>query len=155
MAEPTRGQIRSEVILRAKQAFQQGISASTFITQMRGLGLSYRRTDMLSDFRSVNELERKADAFKFVRKDYYPTTRSMAQVDWNTAHEFMYKLKVQARLEPGLPITERFINISSDIPLTRGMVEEKAWEMIGEQSPDKRKQVERIVGWTAMQRVSD
>ncbi len=155
MAELTRGQKRSEVILRAKIAFTEGISASTFITQMRGLGLSYRRTDMLSDFRSVNELERKADAFKFVRKDYYPTTRSMAQVDWNTAHEFMYKLKVQARTEPGLPITERFINISSDIPLTRGMVEEKAWEMIGEQSPDKRRQVERIVGWTAMQRVSD
>lgn len=155
MAELTRGQRRSEVILRAKQAFTEGISASTFITQMRARGLSYRRTDMLADFRTVNELERKADAFRFVRKDYYPTTRSMAQVDWRTAHEFMYKLKVQARTEPGLPITERFINISSDVPLTRGMVEEKAWEMIGEQSPDKRKQVERIVGWTAMQRVSD
>jgi len=155
MAELTRGQIRSEVILRAKKAFTEGISASTFISQMRGLGLSYRRTDMLADFRSVNELERKADAFKFVRKDYYPTIRSMAQVDFKISTEFMYKLKVHARTEPGLPITERFINISSDIPLTRGMVEEKAWEMIGEQSPDKRKQVERIVGWTAIQRVSD
>lgn len=155
MVELTRGQKRSEVILRAKIAFDQGISASTFITQMRGRGLSYRRTDMLADFRTVNELERKADAFKFVRKDYYPTQKTMAQVAYRLTYEFMYVLKVKSRLEPGAPITERNINISSDIPLTRGMVEEKAWELIGEQSPDKRKQVEEIVAWTAMQRVSE
>lgn len=155
MADLTRGQIRSEVILRAKKAFQEGVSASRFILDMRGRGLSYRRTDMLADWRSVNELERKADAFKYVRKDYYPTEKSMAQVEWMMAHEFMYKLKVQARVTPDVPITERFINISSDIPLTRGGVEAKAWEMIGEQSPDKRMQVEKILGWTAVQRVSE
>ena len=66
-----------------------------------------------------------------------------------------YKLKVQARVTPDAPITERFINISSDKPLTRGMVEEAAWEMIGEQSPDKRMQVERVIGWLAVQRVSE
>lgn len=154
MAKLTRGQVRSEVILRAKKAFAEGISATRFILDMRGQGLSYRRTDMLADFRAVNELERKADAFKYVRKDYYPTERSMAQVEWQMAQEFMYKLKVQARVTPDAPITERFINISSDIPLTRGGVERKAWEMIGEQSPDKRMQVEKILGWTAVQRIT-
>lgn len=155
MADLTRGQKRSEVILRAKKAFQEGISASRFITDMRGRGLSYRRTDMLSDFRSVNEMERKADAFRFVRKDYYATEKTMASVTWQMAKEFMYKLKVQSRLTPDAPIKERFININSDTPLTRGGVEAAAWEYIGEQSPDKRKQVEKILGWTAVQRISE
>ena len=154
MAKITRGQKRSEVILRAKGAFQKGQSASSFLTEMKSRGLSYRRTDMLSDWRSVNELERKAEAFKYVRKDYFPSVKSIAQVDWDMAHEFMYKLKVQSRLEPGQPLTERFINIESDVPLTREMVEGQAWEMIGEQSPDKQKQVVRITGTTAMRRVT-
>lgn len=154
MAELTRGEKRAEVILRAKGAFQQGLSASSFLADMKRQGLSYRRTDMLSDWRSVNELERKAEAFKYVRKDYFPSVKSIAQVDWDMAHEFMYKLKVQAQREPGQPLTEAYINIESDIPLTREMVEAKAWEMIGEQSPDKQKQVKRIIGTTAVQRVT-
>ncbi len=154
MAKTTRGQKRAEVILRAKGAFQQGQSASSFLSDMKRRGLSYRRTDMLSDWRSVNELERKKEAFKYVRKDYFPSVKSIAQVDWDIAHEFLYKLKVQSRLEPGAPLTERFVNIESDIPLTREMVEAQAWEMIGEQSPDKRKQVVRIIGSTAVQRVT-
>ena len=154
MAKVTSGQKRAEVNLRAKAAFQQGQSASSFLADMKRRGLSYRRTDMLADFRSVNEIERKADAFKYVRKDYYPTVKSIAQVDWDMSHEFLYKLKVQSRLEPGQPLTERFINIESDIPLTREMVEAQAWEMIGEQSPDKQKQVVRILGTLAVQKVT-
>jgi len=152
MAELSRGQKRAEVILRAKQAFQQGMSASSFISEMKEQGLSYRRTDMLADFRSVNELERKADAFRFVRKDYYPTERSMAQVEWSLEKEFMYKLKVQSQTEPGGEITERFVNITSDSPLTPQQVEEQAEEMIKRQSPKKQKEVIGITGWTALHR---
>ncbi len=153
MAELTRGQKRSEVILRAKQAFKKGLSATSFIVDMKSRGLSYRRTDMLSDWRSVNELERKAEAFKYVRRDYFPTTKVMAQVEWEMEHEFMYKLKVQSRLEPGEPLTERFVNISSDTPMTREMVEQQAWEMIQEQSPDKRKMIVGVSAVTAIQRI--
>jgi len=153
MADLTRGQKRSEVILRAKQAFKTGLSATSFIADMKTRGLSYRRTDMLSDWRSVNEIERKAEAFKYVRRDYFPTAKVMAQVEWEMSHEFMYKLKVQSRLEPGQPISERFINITSDTPMTREMVEEQAWEMIQEQSPDKRKMIVGVSAVTAIQRL--
>jgi len=153
MAELTRGQKRSEVILRAKQAFKTGLSATSFIADMKTRGLSYRRTDMLSDWRSVNEIERKAEAFKYVRRDYFPTAKVMAQVEWEMSHEFMYKLKVQSRLEPGQPLTERFINITSDTPMTRAGVEGQAWEMINEQSPDKRKMIVAVSAVTAIQRL--
>ncbi len=155
MAELSRGEKRSAVILRAKIAFKKGTSASKFIDNMKARGLSYRRTDMLADFRSVNELERKADAFRFVRKDYTPTAAVIAQVDWDLSNEYMYKVKIKSRTAPGEPLTERFVNIMQDRPLTPGEVEGLAWSMIGEQSPKLQSQVVEVVPWTALHRVDE
>ena len=153
MAELTSGQKRSAVILRAKIAFRKGLSASKFIADMRTRGLSYRRTDMLSDWRSVNELERKADAFKYVRKDRMPTARVIAQVDWSLSREYMYKVKIKSRISPGEPITERFVNLMQDRPLTPGEIEGLTWEMIQTQSPKMQAQIVSITPWTVLQRV--
>ena len=153
MAELTSGQKRSAVILRAKIAFKQGLSASKFLADMKARGLSYRRTDMLSDWRSVNQLERKADAFKYVRKDRMPTARVIAQVDWSLSREYMYKVKIQSRIRPGEPITERFVNIMQDRPRTPGEIEALTWEMIQAQSPKLQAQVVAITPWTVLQRV--
>lgn len=155
MAELSRGEKRSAVILRAKIAFQKGISASKFINNMKERGLSYRRTDMLADFRSVNEVERKADAFKYVRKDYMPTAAVIAQVDWNLSSEYMYKVKIKSRIAPGEPLTERFVNIMQDRPLTPAEVEALTWSMIGEQSPKLQSQVVEVVPWTALHRIAE
>ncbi len=153
MAELTRGQKRSAVILRAKIAFNQGVSASKFLSDMKARGLSYRRTDMLSDFRSVNELERKADAFKYVRKDRMPTDRVIAQVDWGLSSEYMYKVKIQSRTSPGDPIIERFVNIMQDRPRTPGEIEALAWTLVQTQSPKVQAQVVSITAWTVLQKV--
>ena len=153
MAELTRGQKRSEVILRAKIAFKKGLSASKFLSDMKARGLSYRRTDMLSDWRSVNQLERKADAFKYVRKDRMPTARVIAQVDWSLSREYMYKIKIQSRTRPGEPILDRFVNIMQDRPRTPGEIEALAWSLIQKQSPKLQAQVVAITPWTVLQKV--
>lgn len=146
--------IRSEVIARMRPAFRKGVSASTFLADMKAAGLSYRRTDMLADWRNVNELERKEGALRYVRKGYYPTEKTIAQVDWQISREYMYKVKVQARMLPDEPLKERFVNIMSDTPLTPLGVEELAWEMIREQSPKRIGEVEEIIGWSAVQRIA-
>ncbi len=153
MAELTRGQKRSAVILRAKIAFNQGVSASKFLNDMKARGLSYRRTDMLADFRSVNELERKADAFKYVRKDRMPTAKVIAQVDWGLSSEYMYKVKILSRTSPGEPILERFVNIMQDRPRTPGEIEALTWTLIQKQSPKVQAQVVSITAWTVLQKV--
>ena len=128
---------RSEVIARMRGAFRKGQKAGAFINDMKAEGLSYRRTTMLADWRSINELESKGEAFKYVRKDYYPTTKSMAQVEWRLSQEFMYKVRVLSRTDPKAPITERFVNIMSDTPMTPRMVEQAVvekwvtWEKYG------------------------
>lgn len=153
MAELSPGEKRSQFILRAKLAFQKGQKVSSFILDMKARGLSYQRTVMLSDFRSVNELESKADLYKYVRKDYTPTAAVIAQVDWALSSEYMYKVKIMSRIAPGEPLTERFVNIMQDRPMTPGEIEALTWEMIGEQSPKLQSQVVSVTPWTAIQRV--
>ncbi|GAI59336.1 unnamed protein product, partial [marine sediment metagenome] len=49
--------VRSTAIAFMRKAFRTGQSVSAFREDMRRKGLSYRWTTMLSDWRSVNQLE--------------------------------------------------------------------------------------------------
>ena len=122
---------RATVLLRMKKAFHTGQSASSFIKQMQAEGLAYRRTQMLSDWRSTNEVERKKDVLKYVRRDYMPTRQVIAEVDWELSKEYLYKLQVHSKLSPFQPVTTRFINIMSDKLLSKAQVEEIAFERYG------------------------
>ena len=155
MVERSRGEIRSEVISRMRVAFREGVSATRFITEMRSANLSYRRTNMLSDWRSINELERKADLLKYVRKDYYPTAKTMAAVDWNLSREYMYKVKVKFRAAPGEPLTERFVNLMSDKPMTPDQISEGVIEMWKEWEKYKAEIIEDLIPWTAVHKVME
>lgn len=143
---------RAIAIVKMRGAFRTGLSAAAFIRQMKDEGLSYRRTDMLSDWRSVNELETKAEAFKYVRKDYYPTEKSIAQVEWELSKEFMYKVRVESRLRPDQPISSRFVNIMSDTPMTPRMVEQAVVDKWVEWEKYKPEIIEVITPVTAVHR---
>jgi len=143
---------RAIVIGRMRSAFRKGQSASSFIQQMKTEGLSYRRTTMLSDWRSVNEIERKKEAFKYIRKDYYPTEKSIAEVEWKLSKEYMYKVKVQERTSPDEPITDRFVNIMSDMPMTPRMVEQAVIEKWSVWEKYKEELIETIVPVMAVHR---
>ena len=143
---------RTQVIGLMRAAFRRGQSASSFISDMRVEGLTYRRTDMLADWRSVNELERKEGAMRFVRKDYYPTEKTTAQVEWQLSQEYMYKVKVKSRVEPGVPVTERFVNIMSDVPMTPTMVEQAVVEKWTEWEDYTAEAIEEMVTWSAVRR---
>ncbi|MBA7474033.1 hypothetical protein ES707_09380 [subsurface metagenome] len=146
--------VRANVIARMRGAFRRGQSAGSFIRAMREKGLTYRRTDMLSDWRSVNELERKSDAFRSVRKDYYPTKVHIAEVEWRLSQEYMYKVKVESRLRPDMPITERFVNIMSDTLMTPRMVEQAVIEKWTAWEDYTAEAIEKIAVWTAVHRVA-
>lgn len=144
---------RAAVIGLMRGAFRRGQSAGSFMRAMRAKGLTYRRTDMLADWRSVNELERKAGAMRFVRRDYYPTEKTMAAVEWGLSQEYMYKVKVESRIRPDVPVTERFVNIMSDTPLTPIMVEQAVTEKWSDWEDYTAEAIEKMVVWTAVRRV--
>lgn len=144
------GIIRAETIVRMKGAFKEGLSASRFIADMKSAGLSYRRTDMLADWRSVNELETKEGLLRYVRKDYYPTEKTMASVTWSTSKEYMYKVKVHSRLRPGDPVTDRFVNIMSDKPMTPEMIEAEVAASWGGWEKYAAEELTGLQTWTAV-----
>ena len=143
---------RAEVIGLMRGAFRRGLSASKFIQDMKAQGLSYRRTTMLTDWAAVNELERKEGLMRFVRKDYYPAKTAMAVVDWDLSQEYMYKVKVKSRIEPGVPVVERFVNIMSDVPMTPTMVEQAVVEKWAEWEDYTAEAIEEMAVWTAVHR---
>lgn len=141
---------RAQVIALMRKAFRTGQSASSFLTEIKAKGLSYRRTDMLADWRSVNQLERKEGAMQYVRKGYYPSKKAIATVEWQIAKEYMYVVRVKSRLEPELPMIERKVNILSDVPMTPRMVEQAVIEKWSEWEDYTAEAIDEIIPWTAV-----
>jgi len=108
---------------------------------------------MLGDWRSINELETKKGLMQYVRKDYYPTKTAVAAVSWNITQEFMYVSIVRSRRDPDVPVTERKVNILSDVPMTPRMVEQAVVEKWAEWEKYGQEEIEEIVPWAAVQRV--
>ena len=146
---------RAEVVARMRIAFRGGLSASSFISDMKSAGLSYRRTTMLSDWRTVNEIEKKEGTLRYIRKDRYSTTETMASVSWGTSQEYMYKVRVESTLKAGEPVTERFVNIMSDVPMTPEMIESEVEQRWGEWEKYKAETITGLQPWSAVRRVMD
>jgi len=148
------GVVRAEAIARMRVAFREGLSATKFISKMADIGLSYRRTDMLADWRNVNQIEAKEGRVRYVRKGYVPAKQTAEIKEWNMSREYMYKVKVQSRLRAGEPITDRFINIMSDKPLAVGQIESQVVSSWGEYEKYQPAELTGLQVWTAVQQVS-
>ncbi len=144
--------VRSQAIAFMRKAFRTGQSVSDFRQDMRAKGLSYRWTTMLSDWRSVNQLEAKKGLMRFVRKDRYPSKVAIAEVDWMLSQEYMYTVKVQSRLRPDEPMTERFVNLMSDEPMTGTMIEQGVTEKWAVWEDYTAEAIEKIIPWSAVHR---
>ena len=116
---------RPSAIMRIPDAISRGLSATAFIGELKGLGLSYRKTIMLSDWRSVSGIEAKKNLIQYVRKDRKPSAKVVPDVEWELSREYMYKANTWSRLKPDEPLTERFVNIMSDEPMSPQEVEEQ------------------------------
>lgn len=144
---------RSVVMLRMKSAIASGMSASGFIKSMRAEGLSYRRQTMLADWRSEKNIGKQEGLLRFVRKDLRPTAAITARVTYDFSREFMHKVKVHVRTRPGEPITEHFVNVMADRPLSPREIEQAVLENLVEWSDSIPGIVERITPWTIIRGV--
>jgi len=116
---------RAIAIKLIPKAFKGGMSASSFINQLRLKGLTYRRTTMLSDWRTANNIEAKKDVLKYIRKDRLPSPRLMVEEPWKYSKEYVYKADTWSRIHPHEPLEERTVTLLSDKPLTSREIEEQ------------------------------
>jgi len=147
--------VRAEVVARMRGAFREGVSVTRFIKDMRAVGLSYRRTDMLADWREVNELEKKEGLARFVRKGYVPAERAAELKTWAMSREYMYKVKTQSRLRPDEPVVDRFVNIMSDTPMTIEEIESQVTDAWGEWEKYAAEELVTLQTWSAVHRVME
>ena len=144
---------RAELLLLMKKAFRRKQSATSLYWELRAEGRVIRKTDFFRDFAAVNEYEQKSGRMRFVRKDRTASRADMIERPWHKmSQEYMYKVKVQSRLRPDEPITERFVNLMSDVPLTAGMIEQGVIEKWAEWEDYTAEAIEKIIPFTAVHR---
>lgn len=149
------GIVRAETIARMRGAIKKGVSASRFIADMREIGLSYRRTDMLADWRLETGAEKKKGLLRYVRKDRYPSTTQMSGLAPTASKEYLYKLRYEAVLRPGEKPKEQFVNINSDVPMTSTMIEEETLRRWGEWEKYKPEAVTGLQVWSAYRKEAE
>ena len=153
MAKST-GVMRAEVIRRMSDAIAAGKSATKFLGEMRTAGLGYRRTTFLADWRAEAGIAKQADTIKYVRKGYVPTAAIAQAKEWKLSKEYMYKMQVKTRLQPGEPITTRFVNIMTDMPITIEAAEALVAEIWAEDEGYVREEITGIVPIAVVRRVA-
>jgi hypothetical protein len=135
---------RPSAILKMPEAIARGLTVAGFIRELQEAGLSYRRTLMLGDWRSVAGIEAKKDVVKYIRKDRLPTIKAVADVEWELSKEYMYKVKAWSETKPGEPLTERFVNIMSDRLMTPAQIEQQVQERWGEWEKYEGERLKRV-----------
>jgi hypothetical protein len=127
------------------EAMARGLTIEGFIRELRGTFGTYRRQLMLSDWRSVNNIEARKDVVKYIRKDRLPSIKAVADVEWEMSQEYMYKCHVWSQVEGVGPMKERFVNIMSDKLLTPAQVLEEVGERWGEWEKYENEELKRAV----------
>lgn len=145
--------LRSNVIARMRSAIKKEITASDFIATMKEKGLSYRRTDMLADWREVASIMKAESALGRIRTGYIPIDRMAELKVWNLSQEYMYKVRSEQITKTGKRLEPKFVNIMSDEPMTVEEIETAAFELAFEQSPPQAGEERRFIFEAGYKRV--
>lgn len=113
----------AQAFLRA--AAERKIGVNEAIRQLQAGGLpTYRRTDMLRDYRQFLGIAEKADRIKYTRLDYRISPENYTEVTGYQRSRYRY----QVNIETHNPVTGKTFtlktNVSSDTQLTRRQIEE-------------------------------
>ena len=141
---------RSAAIMQMPKAIASGLTPTAFLRKIQFTTGGYQKQRFLADWRNVAGTEKRKDAFKFIRRDRRAPMAAIADVDWDMSEEYMYKVRAWVRTAPGEPLTERFVNIPSDRPLSPEQAEQEVFDRWDEKWKYEDETVERaqaVAGW--------
>ena len=127
----TYGGVRGLAQAFLRSAAESGLSVNEAIRQLRASELgTYRRADMLADYRQFMGIEKKADVLKYIREDYKPSRSMYTQTKGYQRAPFRY----QVNMSVYKPLTGETVivptNISSDVQLTKRQIEESGIDAV-------------------------
>ena len=89
-------------------------------------GITYRRTDFLSDWRSFAGVAMKRDPLRAIPRKYRPTEATIQRVEYKQTRKFYYNYKIEGYDLITQEQTETFITVASDDILTMEEAEAEA-----------------------------
>lgn len=129
MAVPFGG-IRGLAQAFVRSAVTRGLSAADTIRTLTAEGLTYRRTDMLKDYREWAQVPVKADRIKYVRHDYYPSKELYVETTGKQMRAFRYQVAVEVYNPETRERLHMTTNVVSDFQMTPAQVYDEALEPI-------------------------
>ena len=110
----------------------EGLSANQALGRLREMGLGYRRTDFLEDWRTVTGKQKAKAAGKYVGLDRYPGTACEIVTNKYQRRKYNYVVNYKVtNLETGETELNHII-VASDERLTRRTIEQTAFDIITE-----------------------
>jgi len=149
MAKRVGGIARTLALQMIPGAIKAGFSASGFLEYLKRQGLGYRRTLFLADWRSVLGITKVEGLLKYERRNIPIPTTSMADVNWKTNYDYMYRVKVWVQATPGAAETQQTVNLWSDKNLTPSEIEQQIWLRWGEWEKYSAMALKEVQAWTA------
>lgn len=143
---------RAIVLLRMREAIQANKSFNQLYREAQEKGLSYRRTDMLKDWRDTGNMEKKEGTARYIRKGYVPATNTVELKAWEMSSEYMYRVSVKGQIYPDKPLEKQFVNLMSDRPLTVEQVEARMSELIATSEKYKETKIAGLQVWSVYKR---
>ena len=93
---------------------------NAFYRSAREKGISYRRSDMLADWRSIqSELANRA-ALRSLRAGDIPEHTRVGASPFRYTEPFIYKARVEYQVSAEAPVTQQFVTVLSPKALTIG-----------------------------------
>ena len=107
---------------------RQGFSTGKALGFLKTLKLGYRKTDFLADWREKTGREKKQNLFKYIRKDYKPTSATISSTTDMLKGKYKYNFKITGRDYLTGEVSERDWSMSADKLLTRETAEQEVTE---------------------------
>lgn len=108
---------------------QQGYSANKALEALRELGLGYRRTDFLADWRIITAAAEKSEKLKYVPRHAVISDRLYVPAQTSYPEKYMTTVRVVFTDQWGFT-HERYVTVRHDTLLTRAEIEKRALDMI-------------------------
>ena len=114
-----------------RSAAEAKIGVNEAIRQLRAAGLAtYRRTDMLADYRQFLGIPEKADKIKYTRLDYRISPENYTNITGYQRSKYRY----QVNIDTHNPTTDKTFtmktNVASETQLTRRQIEEAGLDAV-------------------------
>lgn len=102
------------------KALDAAYSFNAFYRSASEKGISYRRSDMLADWRSIqSELSNRA-ALRSLSAGDIPEHTRVGASPFKYTEPFIYKARVEYKVSAEAPLTEQFVTVLSSKALTMG-----------------------------------